>query len=161
MKPSTIRAVLVVVGISIVALALDALFERVSSIANAPTPVAIDWCSEALADAPGPNESWSSRKTYQRAVSGLSKYERCDQPALRQMAHGILLGQKALSEYDLHGDTFDAETDLNEAISIFARCQIDPDATTEQAAQCETAEDGLEKAKVAESMKGMLPSPLP
>lgn len=153
---------LIIVGLLIVGYGISVIWKIVySNVENTPTAAAIDWCHEALADTPGPNDSWSSRKQYQLAVSGLSKYERCDQPALRQMIHGILLGQKALSEYDLHGDTFDAQTDLNEAISVFARCQIDPDATTEQAAQCETAEDGLEKAKVAESMKDMLPSPLP
>ena len=94
--------------------------------------------SRAAVDAENSN---SHQAAYDAAVAGLSRVNSCDDSDIPSI-EGRLLGSKALSEH--HLSSGDSETDLNQAVTLLARCQSEPGYYGEHSgASCETEEETL------------------
>jgi hypothetical protein len=93
------------------------------------------------------SQQLSYQRQYDIAVSGLHYSELCENELIHTVLKGKLLGWKAVSEHQLSsGHSAD---DINQAITLLARCQMLPGAYGESiGANCETEEETLIRIKM-------------
>ncbi len=107
-------------------------------------------CTLAVnAESPAFDHTAADAARVKAADYGLSLVEACIPPALHDEVKALLLLSKATAEHNLPQG--DSQTDLNEAINLFTRCEVESSESRESA-QCQSVQEDAIKIKVAWEM---------